>query len=174
MKQSPSGEAKNSSPSQEFPRILWTPKVHYDIHKPPLNCPYPQPHQYRPFRILPNYYMNIHFDIFLPSTPRSFKQSLSLRSPNKTLCSPLLSPILAKYSVHPIHLIHLMLMITDHKARCYAIFSLTFYLVTLRPKYLLQHSILKHASQYERPSFTPIQNNRKDYISVYVNLYIFG
>jgi hypothetical protein len=31
------------------------------------------------------------------------------------------------------------------------------YFLSLRPKYLLQHSILKHTPQYERPSFTPIQ-----------------
>jgi hypothetical protein len=28
--------------------------------------------------------------------------------------------------------------------------------------------------QCERPSFTPVQNNSKNYISVYLNFYIFG
>ena len=56
---------------------------------------------------------------------------------------------------------------------------LTCYLIPLRPKYSLQHHILKHPqptflSQCERSSFTPIHNNRQNYSIVYLNISIFG
>jgi hypothetical protein len=39
MEQSPSWEANRFSASQEIPRILWSPKVHYRVY----TCPYPEP-----------------------------------------------------------------------------------------------------------------------------------
>ena len=49
------------------------------------------------------------------------------------------------------------------------------YLVPPRSKYSPQHHILEHPQlpflpQCQRPSFTSIQNNRQNYISVYLNL----
>src|SRR5215510_8846774 len=46
--------------------------------------------------------------------------------------------------------------------------TLPCYLVPLRPKYSSQHPVLKHPQptflpQFQRPSFTPIQNNRQNY-----------
>jgi hypothetical protein len=48
--------------------------------------------------------------------------------------------------------------------------SLSCYLVPLRPKYSPQHPILTHplptfVPQCQRPSFTPIQNNKQNYRS---------
>ena len=57
--------------------------------------------------------------------------------------------------------------------------TLAFYVFPLRPKYSPQHSILKHPQptflpQCNRPSFTPIHNNRQNYSSVYLCLCTFS
>ena len=78
---SPSLEANRSSGSQETPRALWNPKVHYRIH----NSPPPVP-------ILSQTDL-VHFNIILPG---SSKPPPSLRFPHQNpVCNPLF-PIRAK------------------------------------------------------------------------------
>ena len=98
MQQSLSWKANRFSASQEIPRILWNPKVHYRIHKcPPPVCilsqmiqfilPYPA--SWRSFLILSS-----HLRLGLPSGlfPSGF--------PTKTLYVPLLPPISATCPAH--------------------------------------------------------------------------
>ena len=94
MEQSPS-EANRFSASQEIPRILWDPKVHYRIHKclPPV----PILSQLHPVHTPTSHFLKIHLIL-------SSHLSLGLPSglfssvfPTKTLYTPILYPIRATY-----------------------------------------------------------------------------
>jgi len=71
MEQSLFWESNRFSASQEIPNILWNPTVHYSIYKRPP--PVPILSQIDLHHILSSQLLKIHFNIILPSSPRSSK-----------------------------------------------------------------------------------------------------
>ena len=128
----------------------------------PATCPHPEPDQSRPCP--PSHFLRIHFNI-LPSMPGSSKWALSLTFPHQT---PVYTPShpYKCYMSRPSHSFRFLhpnniwwgVQITKLLIMCFSPYPCS--LVPLRPKYPPQHTILKHP-QCERPSLTPIQNNRQ-------------
>jgi len=80
VEQTPSWEANRFSASQEIPHILWNPKDDYGLHK----CPPPVLSQLDPVHTPKSYFLNIHLNIILPSTPE-YPATISQNGLNRLL-----------------------------------------------------------------------------------------
>jgi hypothetical protein len=174
MQHGPYWEANQFSAIQKIPPFLWNPKVHYHIYKctppipirshtDPVHAPHPT--NWRSILILSS-----HLCVGPPSGP--FPSGF----PTKTLYTPLLSPRCATCLTH-LKLLYLItqIILGEGGSSLLCSFLHSTYIVPLRPKYSPQYPIHKHAQpmflpQCQQPSFTPIQNNKQNYISVYLNL----
>jgi hypothetical protein len=102
MELSPSWEAASRSATQQFPNILWNPKVYYRVHKSPPLVPILS--QINPVHITPSHFSKI-LGLGLPSGLYPFG------FPTKMLYTFLFSPIRAICPAHLI-LIDLIILIT--------------------------------------------------------------
>jgi hypothetical protein len=148
MEQSPCWRAKRFSATLKIPRILWSPNVHYRIHKGPP--PVPILKHIDPVHAPTSYFPNIHLNIIHLSKPGSSKWSLSPRFLHQNLVYTIPFPMRAACPAHLIHLDFITRTILGEQYRSLSS-SLCSFLHSPVTSSLLGPNILKH----RQPTFLP-------------------
>jgi hypothetical protein len=135
---------------------------------------FPEPHQSNPSHPIPSYLCKIHFNIVHLPSSWSSQWSLSFWLSNQyPICIPLLPhSCYMPCPSHPPWLDHSWRRVQVTKLHIMQFSPISRHFISLRSKYSPQHPVLKHPQstffpQYQRPSFTPIQNHRQNYTFVY-------
>ena len=142
-----------------FPHLAFF-RAHQRGHQnSPIQSTYPHPTSWRSILIL-----STHLRLGLPSGlfPSGFPTK-TLYTPSPHPYVPHAQPISFFSILSPVQIIQLLVMQSPPFPR---------YLVPPRTKYSPQHHILKHPQlplllQCQRPGFTPKQNNRQNYSSIF-------
>jgi hypothetical protein len=176
MQHSSSWEANRFAASQEIPRILWNPNVHYRVHKWPPSAP----SWASSIQSIPQHITSWRSILILSSHLRlGLPSGLPLSGfPTKTPYTPLPSPIRATWPAHVICHDFITRTILGERYKSLSS-SLCSFLRSPSTSSLLGPYILKHTQptflpQCQRSSFISIQNNKQNSSPLYLNLYIFG
>jgi hypothetical protein len=143
-----SWEAASCAATQEFPNILWNPKVHYGVEKsPPL---VPIVCHINPVYTISSYLSKIHLHIIHAPMTWSSKWSLSSRHSHQVLYAFLTCPM---HATRPANLVFLYLIVlrnyTWRRVQVMKLLIMQFspascHFIPLRPKKLPQHPVLRH------------------------------